>query len=115
MRKPKYLIMAIGAIVLMGIIVTPTHAQSQDLITAKVDRTNVTTDDLLTLTVSVDAAAGNTSRPELPPLDGFTVLSSSRGTQMTIINGQSDARLQTLKVLDEASPSLQQKKLFAVS
>lgn len=31
------------------------------------------------------------------------------------INGQSDARLQTIKVLDDTAPPLQQSKLFAVS
>jgi hypothetical protein len=31
------------------------------------------------------------------------------------INGQSDARLQTLKVLDETAPPLNQRRLFAVS
>lgn len=88
MRKVKYLIIAVFAVLLMGIAVAPIHAQSQDLVTATVDRTNITTDDLLTLTVAVEAAAGDPSQPVLPPLEGFNVLSSSRGTQMTIINGE---------------------------
>jgi hypothetical protein len=93
MRIGKYLIISIIAVVLLGVAVAPLQAQSQDIVTATVDRNNITTDDLLTLTVSVDSAAGDPAEPVLPPLDGFNVLSSSRGTQMTIING--DMSLQT--------------------
>lgn len=87
MRIGKYLIISIIAIVLLGVAFSPLQAQSQDIVSATVDRNNITTDDLLTLTVSVDVAAGDPAEPVLPPLDGFQVLSSSRGTQMTIING----------------------------
>jgi hypothetical protein len=68
------------------------EAQGNSPVTAEVDRTSLTTDETLLLTVSVDTASGNPSPPVLSALDGFDVLGSSSGTQITIVNG--DMRMQ---------------------
>lgn len=57
-----------------------------EVITAQVDRTALTTDEVVTLTLVVNRAGG-ASEPQLPPLDGFNVLGQSSGTQISIING----------------------------
>lgn len=64
----------------------PAAAQDEAVISATVDRTTVTTDDLVTLTVTVDRAAG-ASEPGVPALDGFSLLGTSSGTQISIVNG----------------------------
>ncbi len=93
MRRVKFLAIAIVAIVLLGLAVAPTYAQAQDVVVAEVDRNDITTDDILNLTVAIDSSLGDPSQPVLPVLDGFEVLGTSRGTQMTIING--DMSMQT--------------------
>lgn len=87
MRRVKYLVAVVIATAILALGVAPSYAQSSELVTAQVDRNNVTTDESLVLTVSVDSAAGDPAQPALPPLDGFSVLGSSRGTQMSLING----------------------------
>lgn len=87
MNKSKTFFIVIISIVLLGAFATPASAQTNDIITAEVDRTAITTDDILLLTVSVDAAAGNASDPALPALDGFNVIGTSSGTQISLING----------------------------
>ncbi len=84
MNKPKIFFIVIVSLVLLGAFVAPASAQTNDIITAEVDRTAITTDDVLLLMVSVDTAAGNTSAPALPALDGFNVVGTSSGTQMNL-------------------------------
>lgn len=62
----------------------PLLAQTPPL-TAEVDRTTVSSDDTITLSVTVSDA--NASRPELPLLDGFQVVGSSTASQISIVNG----------------------------
>ena len=62
-------------------------ASAQSPLSATVDRTTLTTDDSLTLTVVVSSSGRNAPRPQLPDLDGFTVLGSSTSSQMSIVNG----------------------------
>jgi hypothetical protein len=87
MKRAKYLIVVaiVGLLLVAGVL--PAAAQSGGPVSAQVDRTSLTTDDRLTLVVTVDSAAGDASQPMLPALDGFQVLGSSRGSQMSIING----------------------------
>ncbi len=51
-----------------------------------VDKTDVTTDDTIRLTITIENA-DSYSEPVLPSLADFQVLGSSRSSQMTIING----------------------------
>lgn len=61
-------------------------AGAQVSVTARVDKTNLTLDDELTLTVEVNGASGNMVMPQLPSLPAFNVY--SREVQRTSINGK---------------------------
>ena len=87
MRKTKSIIVGLIITLLFGLTAIPAFAQSQDIVKAEVDRTNLSTDEVLVLTVSVDTSYGSPSRPQLPALDEFELLGSSSGTQISIING----------------------------
>jgi len=73
--------------VLLLVSVQPGFAQEPDTLTAKVDRTALTTDETVTLTVTVNAAIANPSQPMLPTLKEFDVVGTSTSTQVNIING----------------------------
>jgi hypothetical protein len=87
MRKTKSIIVGLIITLLFGLTAIPAFAQSQDIVKAEVDRTNLSTDEVLVLTVSVDTSYGSPSRPQLPALDEFELLGSSSGTKISIING----------------------------
>lgn len=66
---------------------------------ASVDKTELTIDEQLTLTVTVSGKdVGSVSEPETPPLDGFQVVgtSSSTSSQFQFING----RMSSSKTID---------------
>jgi BatD DUF11 like domain len=63
----------------------PAFAQSH--VTATVDRTSLTTDESLILTVQVNTDAGSPSNPILPPFDGLFVTWTSSGQSISLING----------------------------
>ena len=65
----------------------PALAQAEEPIVAGVDRLELSTDEMVTLTVVVDAASRNLPQPELPALEGFSIIGNSTSTQMSIING----------------------------
>lgn len=87
MRKRKSIIVGLIIALLFGTAAIPAFAQSQDILKAEVDRTSLSTDEVLVLTVSVDASYGNPSQPQLPPMVEFELVGSSSGTQISIING----------------------------
>ncbi len=84
MRKT---LVIITSFLLLGTFAMPAFAQSADTVTAQVDRTNLSTDEVMRLTISVNATGGTASRPTLPALDGFNVIGSSSSTQISLING----------------------------
>ncbi len=92
MNLYRKLLVVLGVILIGGLMVIPAYAQSPEIVTAEVDRPSLTTDDTLTLTVYIDESYGTPGQPQLPPLDGFQVLGASRGTQMSIINGNMSIR-----------------------
>lgn len=63
-------------------------AAAQSPITARVDRTTITTDEQVTLTVTVSGDLINIPRPDLSRLADFRVISTSTSTQVSIINGE---------------------------
>ena len=65
----------------------PALAQGNEPIVAGVDRLDLSTDEIVTLTVVVNAASRNPPQPELPDLDGFSIVGNSTSTQMSMING----------------------------
>lgn len=83
----KSIIIFITVAILAFALAVPALAQSP--ISATVDRTNLTTDDILTLSVSVSGDG----QPTLPSLAGFNVLSSGTSTQISIINGSMSSQV----------------------
>jgi hypothetical protein len=63
------------------------YAQGQPQITATVDRTALSTDEVVNLTVTLTTGGLDAPRPALPSLDGFNVVGTSRSSQLNIING----------------------------
>lgn len=65
----------------------PILAQGTVSVTAEVNRTRITTDDQLTLTVTIEGDYQQFGEPQLPLLAGFNVVHSSRSSQFSMING----------------------------
>jgi hypothetical protein len=64
-------------------------ARAQDInFEASVDRTEVSTDEQITLTVSVSGNVKSIPEPELPPLNDFSVYSAGRSHNFSYTNGQ---------------------------
>ncbi|MCB9431794.1 MAG: protein BatD [Ardenticatenaceae bacterium] len=61
------------------------QAQDEPLVVT-VDRTEVTTDDTVTLTITL-SGGGGLDAPELPDLPAFALVGRSQSTQMSIVNG----------------------------
>jgi hypothetical protein len=80
-RKVAMILISLLALALLAV---PALAQQAEVITAAVDRNDVTTDEMILLTVAVN---GVNARPELPVLNGFNVVGSSQSTQISLING----------------------------
>lgn len=65
----------------------PAAAQDDTTFTATVDRTAVTTDDLLTLRLTLAGAFNASGQPQIPPLEGFAIVSTSQSSQFKMVNG----------------------------
>lgn len=63
-------------------------ALAQAPVTATVDRTSISTDEQVTLTVTVSGDFLNVPRPDLSDLTEFVVVSSRTSTQISIVNGR---------------------------
>ena len=72
-----------------------TYAQ-QNPLSATVDRSSLTTDDLLTLTVTTSGGNNNMPQPQQPVLEGFNVVSSGTSSQISIVNGAMSAQQSTV-------------------
>ncbi|MBU1888081.1 MAG: BatD family protein, partial [Candidatus Omnitrophica bacterium] len=57
-------------------------------ISASVDRQEISLDDQLTLTITVNGNVSNIPQPGIPAMNGFTAYSSGRSQNISIINGQ---------------------------
>ena len=72
-------------------------ALAQSPVWAEVDRTELSTDEMLTLTVTLETASIlDVPTPSLPDLQGFQVVGSSASTQIGIVNA--DIRIQAAYV-----------------
>jgi hypothetical protein len=85
-NKHKVYITIISAI-LLSLLSFPVYAQTPSMVTAEVDRYALTTDEFLTLSVSINTGNGPASEPALPSMDGFDIVGTSTSTQVSIING----------------------------
>ena len=84
--KIKYLMPIILTVLFLSLVGTG-FAQGQETITAAVDRTALSTGEMLTLTVTLlNADVLNIPKPALPSLQGFNVAGSSTSSQISIIN-----------------------------
>ena len=85
-RKPKIYITVLSTIFL-SLLSIPVYAQAPTVITAEVDRSTLTTDEVLILSVTIATGSAAASEPRLPALDGFDLVATSTSTQLSIING----------------------------
>jgi hypothetical protein len=67
------------------------YAQGDTSFTASVDKTTLTLDDQLTLTLTVEGQMRSIPEPTLYSLRGFHVYSSGRSQQLSLVNGQFSA------------------------
>jgi hypothetical protein len=78
-------------VLVAGFSAMPALAQSTNgnnpIITAEVDRDHVSTDETVILTITVNVLGSSPSKPQLPSLGGFSVIRSSSGTQIRVVNG----------------------------
>ncbi len=93
--RTKYLIPVILVLLFLS-FVGVSAAQGQETIVAQVDRTTLSTDEMLTLTVTINAASMNSPTPSLPNLQGFNIMGTSTSSQMSMINGAVSSRLSHL-------------------
>jgi len=85
-NNQKFLVMIVSAI-LLSLFTLPVYAQSQKIVKAEVDRNEITSDEYLILSVTINTNSGSAPEPLLPSLDGFDVVGTSTSTQMSIVNG----------------------------
>ena len=86
----KQLSIILLGVLLLALAVLPVSAQGSP-VTASVDRTSLSTDETLTLSVIVDSSAGQPGQPVLPA-DGFEVVGTSSGRQLNMVNGATTAQ-----------------------
>jgi hypothetical protein len=89
----KHLLIPVTVIVLLLLSVTPGYAQGNGVISASVDRTSLSTDETLTLAVTINADVSNPPNPSLPSLEGFTIVGSGSSSQISIVNGAVSTQL----------------------
>ncbi len=82
----KKIVIAIVTVFLIGLFALPAMAQSP--VRAEVDRTDITSDDVLILSIIIEDANGNATEPQFEGIDGFAAQGKSSSTQLSIINGQ---------------------------
>lgn len=87
LSKIRYISLVL--IILLLLFVQPGYAQSP--VAATVDRTSMASNELVTLTVTIDVEAAS-PRVTLPVTDKFTTITSSRSSQMSIVNGNISTR-----------------------
>ena len=91
--KNKRIGILIILVILLVLSARVGYAQGQSPIGASVDRTSLSTDEVLILTVTVSAGGLNPPQPALPALAGFDVVSSGTSSQITIVNGEMSAQI----------------------
>ena len=81
----------IMVVLVAGFSAMPALAQSTNgnnpIITAEVDRDHVKTDETEMLNITVNILGSSPSKPQLPSLGDFSVIRSSSGTQIRLVNG----------------------------
>ncbi|MFP4396359.1 MAG: BatD family protein, partial [Anaerolineales bacterium] len=84
----------VGMALLVGLTaVAPARAQDDITFTASVDKTQLSTDQTLTLKLTLQGAFRNADKPQFPTLDGFAVIGSSQSSQFSMVNGETTAKV----------------------
>jgi len=100
------------AVTLLGVTIGPAAAQDDLTFTAEVDRTSISTDDVLTLQLTLAGTFNSSGRPQFPDIDGFSVVGSSQSSQFSMANGKVSSqmvfiyRLQPVKTGSLTIPSI---------
>ncbi len=81
-----------SCILILG-LAAPAFAQDDVTFSASVDRTTITSDDLLTLQLTLAGSFNSANQPQLPPLEGFAVVGSSQSSQFSIVNGKTSSQV----------------------
>ena len=102
-KKLKLTLITTLTIMALLLVAVPSFAQASP-IQAQVDRTNITTDESLVLTITIEGVGGNAAKPMMPYLDGLNIVGSSMSSQISIINGRSSASTVYLYRLQPARP-----------
>ncbi|MBE2221628.1 MAG: protein BatD [Anaerolineae bacterium] len=89
-KKLKLTLVTALTIIALLIVAMPSFAQASP-IQAEVDRNNLTTDESLVLTITVQGIGSNVAQPEIPYLDGLNIVGSSMASQINIVNGNTSA------------------------
>lgn len=79
-------------IFILLILTSPVLAQESISVSAEVDRATISTDDLLTLTLTVAGDYQQLGEPQLSLMSGFNIIGSSRSSQFSMVNGAVTAR-----------------------
>lgn len=87
------LLCAAMALLLGLTAVAPVRAQDDITFTASVDKTQLSTDQTLTLELTLQGAFRNASKPQFPPLDSFAVTGSSQSSQFSMVNGETTSKV----------------------
>lgn len=90
----RIFLMTLSALALIFALATPqVFAQSPYELRAQVNTNDITTDETVTLTLTLTTPDGNAPRLDLPALDGFNILGSQTASQYSIVNGQATASM----------------------
>ena len=96
------------------LLLWPSSALAQQPLVVSVDRTELSTDEQIALTIELNSANQNQPTPVLPPLTGFNIVGQSSASQVSIVNGVVNAkliynyRLQPTQTGDLTIPSITQ-------
>lgn len=90
-RQLSRVFVLVVALLMLTTLALPVHAQAP-IVSATVDLTSLNRDESLTLTITVTGANG---QPDLSALDGFRILDTSSGTQISSVNGNTTVQAVT--------------------
>ncbi len=71
----------------------PALAQDDITFTASVNKTAISTDETLTLQLTLAGAFSGANQPQLPPLEGFAVVGTSQSSQFSIVNNKTSSQV----------------------
>lgn len=92
MKRCRFLLLGL-LIIIMSAFPGPVKAQDDEIqFIATVDRTQVSTNDVITLQLTLDGTNRASSQPKLV-LEGFSILSSNQSSQFSMINGNTTAQV----------------------